>query len=236
MQSTPWYKQVGFYLSLVAIALAGYAVMREQRAFKLAEREDFRQAIIGLQESMAAGPGNSAADRSSRVKAWIYFDTAHRLEPSLAKEISLVDYLILANFAYSHSDLDAADGYIDKALTKIEHRHDSTECCLARMGIAHLQFKHYPRTKLEKGREYYQTALEEARKLGQGQDVFVELSILQEAALDEYSTGHAAEGDALAKQADELLKSQSLPERFVSDWHTAFEHAAIEAKVQGKLL
>ena len=62
-----------------------------------------------------------------------------------------IDYLILADFAYAHTDITAADGYLAKALAGGESgpKISGTTRCLALMAAGHLHFKHFPRTDIE---------------------------------------------------------------------------------------
>src|SRR5688572_10367360 len=98
---TPWYQQGGILFSIGALVVASIALWKAEDHSQEVREEEFRRALVGLQENVAP-PSADVPDRSSRSRAWLYYDAARRLEPKL-RSVSPVDCLILANFAYTHS-------------------------------------------------------------------------------------------------------------------------------------
>ena len=229
-----WYQQGAVWLSLVALVVAGYALLSHRAETRRAQREEFCKLMAHLQESTSGAA--TAPGQGSSARAWIYFDAIRRLEPGMGADVSPVDCLILANFAFAHSDLPLGEDYVQKAIKQLDRNPSSTSRPLALMAAAHLYFKHYPKTDLKTGREYFNQSRAAAERLDKEQRGFVVAGVWREWAIDEYAAGNEGEGDAAAKKARQVLDELSLPTKYLQDWQSDLDHAIIQAKVRGGLL
>ena len=221
-------------LSIVAIAIAGYLLVDRHEERSRAQREEFREVIVKLQEASVAA--ESAGAEASAARPWIYYDAARKLEDETPDVVGMVDYIILANFAFDHSDLTAADQYVRKARRAIDQESDVAVAALGYGALAHIYFRHAPKTELAKGREFNKFALEKLDTLDNDKAFFIQLSLHQEWAMDEYSSGDQQAGDAQVAQAKKLIDGKDLSKRYVADWQKQLDEATIRAKVRGGLL
>ena len=238
-----WHTQLGTWLGAVALALALYALLRDnpnsrKEDSSLAQQTaeiQLRDTIIDLQASMnqnASAPG----ERPSAAKSWLYFQSVQEILARKQVTPTLAGCLVLANFAFSHSDVAEGNRFLTLASAEIKKETSPVTQSLARSAMAHFMFDHAPTTPLSEGRERYAEAAAEASKLaGQGAP-FVQLNILQEWALDEYSAGHEDAGDAQHAAAIKLLGNETFSPAFRTAWEQDMDTAIIKAKVRGKLL
>lgn len=239
-----WHTQLGTWLGVVALALALYALLRDNpntrtgpdtSATELAAEIQLRDTIVKLQENMSPD-SDSGGTKGSTARAWIYFQSAQELIEQKKAEPSLSGCLVLANFCFAHADVSQGNQYMDKAISKIKTESSPVTQCLAYAAIGHFLFDHTPKTKLEDGRERYSMAVGEADKIESEDSSFVQLSILQEWALDEYAAGNVELGDQQLAAAKKLLEKDTFTPGYRSSWDQNMETAVIQAKVRGGLL
>jgi len=199
------------------------------------QRQELRDLVVKLHESTLSATG-VRADGDTAARSWVYFQAVRKLAEEIPEQVSLVDFLILANFAFAHSDLDLAHDYIDRAVKKIEAAPKSVTSCYAYNALGHLHFRHFPKSDLEHARRFYQQALDLAAEMKNEKIYFVTSSIRQEWALDEYSVGNEKQGDEQAKLAREQMGTDALPESYRSTWLKGLQESIVEAKVRGGLL
>lgn len=238
-----WHTQLGTWLGAVALALALYALLRDNPNSRKAENSagdesaeiQLRDAIVHLTESMnqnAAAPGQ----RPAAAKSWLYFQSVQSIMDRNKITPSLAGCLVLANFAFSHADVAQGNHFLTLATTEIKKEPSPVTQCLALAAIAHFMFDHAPTTPLSEGRERYARAVADSQKLSGAGAPFVQLNILQEWALDEFSAGNADEGDAQHAAAIKLLEDKAFSPSFRTSWEQNMDDSIIKAKVQGKLL
>jgi hypothetical protein len=238
-----WHTQLGTWLGAVALALALYALLRDNpntrssddSLAKQTAQVQLRDTIIQLQNSLnrnAASPG----ERPSAAESWLYFQSVQDMLDHEQVTPSLAGCLVLANFAFSHADVSQGNHFLTLASSQIKKETSPVTQCLARAAMAHFMFDHAPTTPIAEGRERYAEAVAESNKLtGQGAP-FVQLNILQEWALDEFSAGHEDAGDAQHAAAIKLLENESFSPAYRTAWEQDMDTAIIKAKVRGKLL
>jgi hypothetical protein len=238
-----WHTQLGTWLGAVALALSLYALLRDNPNSRKGENStadqsaeiQLRDAIVNLQESMnqnAAAPGQ----RPSAAKSWLYFQSVQSILARKKVTPSLAGCLVLANFAFAHADVAQGNHFLTLAATEIKKEASPVTQCLAQAAIAHFMFDHAPTTPLTEGRERYAEAVAASQKLTGAGAPFVQLNILQEWALDEFSAGHGDEGDAQHAAAIKLLENEAFSPSFRTAWEQDMDTSIIKAKVQGKLL
>lgn len=222
-------------LSIAALAVSVVALVRVGAQSRSAERAELRSAIVNLQEEMTANR-QAPTGRGSAAQSWVYYMAASKLAKQIPEDVSAVDYLILANFALSHSDLPAADQYIADAQASIQQDSSPVRQALGRMALGHIHFEHAPKTDAEQGRAFYRDALAQLAAASEKARIFVEAGIHLEWALDEYAAGDEKNGDAQLAELDKALGDAAVSERYRRQFNSQAEGAVIEAKVQGGLL
>ena len=238
-----WHTQLGTWLGAVAIALALYALLRDNPNTRQADSElarqtadlQLRDTIVKLQDSLSR-QSSSAGERVSGAQGWLYFQSAQEMIAKKRATPSLAGYLVLANFALAHSDVALGNQFLTAASAEVKRETSPVTQSLARAAMAHFMFEHAPTTSLDEGRRRYAEAVDEASQLsGQGAPLVL-LSILQEWALDEFAAGNVDAGNEQHAAAIKLLGNETFTPAYRTHWEQEMDTAIIAAKVRGRLL
>lgn len=222
-------------LSIVAVALAAFALYRTVVQTRRDQREEFREAIVNLQrEMMAASQGQSV--RASAAQSWVYYAAARKLAEEIPDDVNGVDYFILASFALGHGDVETANDYLSKAQRVMEKDTSAVRRALGLMALGHLHFDHAPKTDPERARGFYKDALAQLASAPEKDRPFTAAGIHLEWALDEFASGDEEKGNAQLAELEKLLADESLPEPYRRKLKAQADASVIEAKVQGGLL
>jgi hypothetical protein len=222
-------------LSIAAIGISVYLLVDRHEERARAQRQEFRNIMVHLQESAAEAQAVDAPETSA-AKPWIYYDAARKLEPEMDGQIGMVDYLVLANFAFAHSNMDAAEGYVRKARRVIDQGAPTAQTALAYNALGHIYFRHAPKTDIAQARKFYQMALDKLKDVKGDSNYFVQAAILQEWAMDEYMSGNEKEGDELLAKCKAACEDKNLPTHYMDEWRQQIEAGAIQSKVRGGIL
>jgi len=238
-----WHTQLGTWLGAIALAMALYALLRDNPNTRVADSTlaqqtaeiQLRDAIVKLQESMSRD-SSAPGERPSAAKSWLYFQSAQEMLAHKNVKPTLAGCLVLANFAFAHADVAQGNYFLTLANTEISRATSPVTQCLAEGAIGHFMFEHAPTTPITVGRERYAEAVAKSNKLtGQGA-AFVQLNILKEWSLDEFAAGEEKSGDTQQAAAVKLLENEAFSPAYRSAWEHEMETAIIQAKVRGKLL
>ncbi|TWT63368.1 hypothetical protein [Rubinisphaera italica] len=100
----------------------------------------------------------NSSGQISTQKGLIYYEAARDLEPSVRESVTASEYLMLADMAYAYSGIEAAERYVNQARERAMKQNDHTGKIIVLQALASIHYKHYPRTSLEMGRNYYDQA------------------------------------------------------------------------------
>jgi tetratricopeptide (TPR) repeat protein len=209
-----WASFGAFTISIVALIQSSRSALEQKKREKREEFRNLLEKLVSLREDVELRVGK-AEDQNEKASTLEYFNTkrsiflhsAESIEKDISQQISPSEYIILANENFSESDFDQARKFYEKAVKASEKMTVSKYVkCTANRSLGYYYWQN-SYANPEKGREYYQAAIESIGKVNEIDLVIKKISICLELASLEISKYFYKESREILEQASGYLEN-----------------------------